>query len=334
LTKQNKKRLECKDWFQNYQECLNRVVLEILKQNQKYHQILSLDFYKISQSKLLIAEPGAQEQELHRDGCTRKQYVIAFYITPNKCQSTEFSRYYHGHDHHDISIYYDLSYKILTKKKTELTTVQEKYYKNLADEIVSKGWDEDNLISVPDVPYGSIGIFAIDKIHRGPRNISTIDNREIIFSAFHEVNSPFDDTAQIFEYVSAEWVYGMESDEFAAAVKKNLIKNHRVTSHFSSKTKIFSKIEEIAMQLLGKLNALPVQDLVQHNNLNTIIPKQNNRVATKRSIQPSKTKDIEVNYNKKQRREHSESADSTDSEVIQYNIVISDSDCLQGANKN
>ena len=228
------------DWSSEWTIRLRDVIVALFK-HYKIHQqfdVLSLELYKITQSKLLVAEPETHEQCLHRDGLSRKQWVVAFYLNGG-FKSTEFSSYYHVPERQDIEQLYNYMYMMndpvtqRRRKKAQMTQISEEEQKmvQLSLDTCNAGWDESKLLSVNNVPAGTISVFAIDKIHRGPANESKTDTREVIFNAFHPVTQDFDDQTQMFEYTHALWLYSWNGSEWLEAVDKQVRLGHNPLYH-------------------------------------------------------------------------------------------------------
>ena len=182
---------------------------------------LDASFYKLTQLKLLVAPPNSGPQPLHRDGTTKNDYVIAFYVTDDeeyRHRSTEFSSFYHQG-------FLSKEYAIINECR-EQEGLQQKYVvtrserQGMADAqaVLSRGWDPSQLEG-RDVKLGDMCVFAVDAIHRGPHNATPID-RKVIFCVLSDSNEAYDDEYQHFEWSTMEDAYEFESEETRAAVVK------------------------------------------------------------------------------------------------------------------
>ena len=170
--------------------------------------------------KLLHAPPGAEEQAAHRDGISKNQYVVAFYLSENRTT--------------------DVSYKPYPEFRMDDLSNEDK------KQMDPSYWD--SFINFKTQP-GDMMIFAEDVVHRGIRN-ATDQDRYVLFTVLGPIDEPHTDKYQEFEWSWNKEAYGFLSAQHLDSLVKN--KRYRPLAHATNKK------EKIELQRALKKHKLSI----------------------------------------------------------------------------
>ena len=176
------------------QDVVHKKIEDYAKSVLADNRIENAQKMKASSFKLLKAPPNSGPQAPHRDGLSKKHYVVALYL------SKGFST--------DMSTMEYLNYDLATLPNDEKKKINPTYWVNF--------------IQVETEP-GDMMIFQSDVVHRGIKN-ETEYSRFVLFTILSEEDDRIpNDDYQYFEWMWYEQIYGFGTLDYIRALKRNAI---------------------------------------------------------------------------------------------------------------